>query len=133
MMRNSDGVKEFALKKSAGFRGKKKRVLVVAALLTTFLTTGFATYSDFFDIARNIELLGRVYREVSENYVDEISVAEFMRAGIDGMLATLDPYTVFMDEEQSDDLDQLTTGKYAGVGITISGKDNEIIVMSVTE
>ncbi|NTW49288.1 MAG: S41 family peptidase, partial [Chlorobiales bacterium] len=90
-------------------------------------------YSDFFDIARNIELLGRVYREVSENYVDEISVAEFMRAGIDGMLATLDPYTVFMDEEQSDDLDQLTTGKYAGVGITISGKDNEIIVMSVTE
>lgn len=131
-MRNSEE-KDLFLKKLPGFRAAKKRAIVVTALLTTFLTTGFAAYSDFFDIARNIELLGRVYREVSINYVDDINVAEFMRAGIDGMLATLDPYTVFMDEEQSDDLEQLTTGKYAGVGITISNKDNEIIIMSVAE
>ncbi|NTV45017.1 MAG: S41 family peptidase [Chlorobiales bacterium] len=133
-MSEPDGGSAFAQKKSMRFPVAKKRLLVVTVFLTTFLTTtGFAVYSDFFDIARNIELLGRVYRDVAANYVDEINVSEFMRAGIDGMLSTLDPYTVFMDEEQSDDIEQLTTGKYAGVGITISNRDNEIIVMSVTE
>ncbi|ACF13077.1 carboxyl-terminal protease [Chloroherpeton thalassium ATCC 35110] len=114
---------------------KKQRKSWMFVLLTivTLSGTGFTFYDDFFAVARNIELLGRVYREVAENYVDDINVSEFMMAGIDGMLSTLDPYTVFMDEEQADDLEQLTTGKYAGVGISINVKDNQVIVMSVAE
>ena len=115
-------------------KGKALRLHKIAAILVVAATlTGFTLISNFFEITRNIELLGRVYREVAENYVDEIDVAEFMLAGIDGMLSTLDPYTVFMDEDQSDDLDQLTTGKYAGVGISIHAKDNVITIMSVEE
>ncbi len=115
-------------------KGNALRLHKIAAILVVAATlTGFTLISNFFEITRNIELLGRVYREVAENYVDEIDVAEFMLAGIDGMLSTLDPYTVFMDEDQSDDLDQLTTGKYAGVGISIHAKDNVITIMSVEE
>ncbi len=115
-------------------KGNALRLHKIAAILLVAATlTGFTLISNFFEITRNIELLGRVYREVAENYVDEIDVAEFMLAGIDGMLSTLDPYTVFMDEDQSDDLDQLTTGKYAGVGISIHAKDNVITIMSVEE
>lgn len=114
--------------------GKVSRVkAIVGVVLLSSVLTGFTLISDFFEITRNIELLGRVYREVAENYVDEIDVAEFMLAGIDGMLSTLDPYTVFMDEDQSEDLEQLTTGKYAGVGISIHAKDNVITIMSVEE
>jgi len=114
--------------------GKVSRVkAIVGVVLLSTVLTGFTLISDFFEITRNIELLGRVYREVAENYVDEIDVAEFMLAGIDGMLSTLDPYTVFMDEDQSEDLEQLTTGKYAGVGISIHAKDNVITIMSVEE
>ncbi len=107
--------------------------VAIVAVLT--ISAGFIRPSDtFFEVAKNIELLGKVYREIALNYVDEISVSEFMRAGIDGMLATLDPYTVFMDEEQSEDVEQLTTGKYAGIGVTIgTDRDGNVVIYSITD
>ncbi|MDX2127477.1 MAG: S41 family peptidase [Chloroherpetonaceae bacterium] len=106
--------------------------LLIGAIAVSY---GFVRPTEnFFEIGKNIELLGRIYKDVSMNYVDQISVSQFMRAGIDGMLSTLDPYTVFMDEEQSDDIDQLTTGKYAGIGVTTgTDKDGGVIIVSVTD
>jgi len=114
----------------------KKRLLPLLLVLTmVFGGFGFvAKNENFFEITRNIELLGKVYREISTNYVDNINVAQFMRAGIDGMLSTLDPYTVFMDEEESDDIEQITTGKYAGIGVSLgTDADGRVMIMSVTE
>ncbi|MBC8042620.1 MAG: S41 family peptidase [Rhizobacter sp.] len=126
-------------KKFIAKRFSAKRLAVVAVFIvlisgTVLSSVGFVAQPEsFFEVTKNIELLGRIYREVSQNYVDELSVTNFMRAGIDGMLSTLDPYTVFMDEEQSDDIDQLTTGKYAGIGISLSAREGDAIVTSVNE
>jgi len=97
----------------------------------TVLKTAESRESESFYIAKNIELLGEVYRDVSENYVDSIDTAEFMYAGIDGMLETLDPYTVFLDEKESDELGELTSGHYAGIGVRISEIAGEVYVLSV--
>ena len=86
---------------------------------------------EYFEIIKSIDLLGEVYREVSKNYVDTLNVSELMYAGIDGMLRTLDPYTVFLDEEDSGELDEQTNGHYVGVGITISSLDGTFFVTSV--
>jgi len=74
-----------------------------------------------------------VYREVSVNYVDDIDPEKFMQAGIDGMLGTLDPYTVYIDKEEGDDVDLLTTGKYGGIGVTIGVRDGSVRVISVMD
>ncbi len=79
-----------------------------------------STDKEYFEIIKSIDLLGEVYREVSKSYVDTLNVRKLMYAGIDGMLRTLDPYTVFLDEDDSDELDELTSGHYAGIGITIA-------------
>lgn len=86
-------------------------------------------------IKENIGLFGAVYREISTRYVDEIDPQEFMRAGIDGMLSTLDPYTVFLDEKTAGDLHIMTAGEYGGVGIEIGvrGKDKVLTVISPIE
>jgi carboxyl-terminal processing protease len=94
---------------------------------------GPAGKSDFFAITKSIDLLGEVYKEVSQNYVDAVNTSEFMYSGIDGMLSQLDPYTSFLDEAQSDELDEMTTGRYAGIGITISIFAGEMYVTSVFE
>ena len=70
-------------------------------------------------VKENISLFGDVYREISLRYVDSIDPDKFIEAGIEGMLATLDPYTVLYDDKQLDDLEILTTGRYGGVGIEI--------------
>jgi carboxyl-terminal processing protease len=84
-------------------------------------------------INENMDVFGRVYKEIALNYVDEIDPDKFMKAGIDGMLNTLDPYTNFLDESRSDELDLITTGKYGGIGITIGIKDSAIVVTDVLE
>jgi carboxyl-terminal processing protease len=88
---------------------------------------------EYFEIVKSIDLFGEVYREVSKSYVDRINVSELMYAGIDGMLHTLDPYTVFLDENDSDELDELTSGHYAGIGITIASIDGMVFVTSVVD
>jgi len=114
---------------------KKRLSVLLLVFAIIFGGFGFVVKNEnFFEITRNIELLGKVYREISTNYVDNIDVAQFMRAGIDGMLSTLDPYTVFMDEEESDDIEQITTGKYAGIGVTLgTDADGRVMIMSITE
>ena len=88
---------------------------------------------EYFDILKSIDLLGEVYREVSSNYVDTINVSGLMYAGIDGMLRTLDPYTVFLDANDSDELDELTSGQYVGIGISIASIDGSVFVTSVVD
>ncbi|MBE0556005.1 MAG: S41 family peptidase, partial [Proteobacteria bacterium] len=66
-------------------------------------------------------------------YVDAVDPDVFIHAGIDGMLETLDPYTVFIGENEGDEIDLVTDGKYGGVGITISVRQGEIIIVGLME
>ena len=82
---------------------------------------------------KGIDIFGRVYREVALNYVDDVDPARFMEAGIDGMLATLDPYTTFYNEKEGDEVELITTGKYGGSGVTIGVRDGKITIINLME
>ncbi len=84
-------------------------------------------------IYKGIDVFGKVYKEVSLNYVDEVDPDAFIEAGIDGMLETLDPYTVFIGENEGDEIDLVTNGKYGGIGVTISIRNGEIIIVDLME
>lgn len=84
-------------------------------------------------INKNMDIFGRIYKEIALNYVDEINPDKFMQAGIEGMLSTLDPYTNFIDESRKDEVDMLTTGKYGGVGISIGIKDSQFVVTDLLD
>jgi len=94
----------------------------------------FAGFTDiYFEINKNIELFSKVYREISTNYVDEIEPEQFMRAGIQGMLSSLDPYTIFVDEKKREDIDLITNGKYGGIGISIGVRGDNVTVVEVMD
>src|SRR4030095_3267973 len=84
-------------------------------------------------INKNMDVFGKLYKEIMLDYVDEIDGDKFMQAGIEGMLGTLDPYTNFLDESRKDEVDLITTGKYGGVGITVGLKDSMIIITDILE
>jgi carboxyl-terminal processing protease len=87
----------------------------------------------FFKINKSIDVFGRVYREITTNYVDDVDPEKFMMAGIDGMLETLDPYTVYIGEQEGDEVDLLTNGKYGGIGVTIGFREGSVRVISVMD
>ena len=74
-----------------------------------------------------------VYKEISLNYVDDIDPEKFMREGIKGMLNSLDPYTIFIDENKKEDIDLITNGKYGGVGISIGIRGDNVTVVEVLD
>lgn len=116
-------------------RNIKKISLAVILLISSLGFVGFfASKSDvYFEIAKNLELLGKVYKEISYNYVDQINTEKFMRAGIKGMLGTLDPYTIFVDESKQQDIDLMTNGKYGGIGISIGVRDEEVTILEIMD
>jgi carboxyl-terminal processing protease len=90
--------------------------------------------SDYFlKINKSIDIFGRVYREVTMNYVEDVDPQKFMESGIDGMLGTLDPYTNFINETEGDEVELITSGKYGGVGVTIGLRDGKITILTVME
>ena len=105
-------------------------VLLSAAVLFTGLT--ISRDDDIYEkINRNMNLFGQVYKEIALNYVDEIDADKFMTAGIEGMLSTLDPYTNYIDEKSRDQIELITSGKYGGVGITVSVRDSMIVITEI--
>jgi carboxyl-terminal processing protease len=112
----------------------KKRSIIIAVALIGITALGFTAYDNIYlKVNQNIDVFGRVYKEIVNNYVDEVDPEKFMRSGIEGMLETLDPYTVYMAGKEEDDIDLLTHGQYGGVGISIGVRDGAITVLAPTE
>lgn len=87
----------------------------------------------YYEVKRGIRLFGDIYKNIIEKYVDEISPKDFIRTGVDGLLATLDPYTVYYEGNESNDLDALMMGKYGGIGISVGVKDGYITVITTMD
>ena len=114
---------------------KKKFIWILGFLFIGIVVTGFypGRGDIYFEIAKNLDLLGRVYKEIAFNYVDEVDPEKFLRAGIEGMLSSLDPYTIFIDEKKIEDIDLITNGKYGGVGISIGLRGDDVTVVEVMD
>jgi len=120
------------MKKKLKTRGIIPLLFVVFMFASFLLGTTYKKETDIFDrINRNMDIFGKVYKEIALNYVDAIDVDKFFRLGIEGMLGSLDPYTVYYDDKTRDVLDLITTGKYGGVGITIEMRDSLIRITDI--
>lgn len=118
--------------------GNPRSVTLLVLTLLTCSALGLVGFkiaeSDYFEkLNRSIDIFGRVYKEVTLNYVDEVDPEKFMEAGIDGLLTTLDPYTNFINASEGDEVELITTGKYGGIGVTIGVRDNYITIMTLME
>ncbi len=114
----------------------RRRSLIIFAVLLIASSVGFVairTSDRFFEVRRSIDLFGAVYRDVIQDYVDPVSPQQLMRKGVDAMLASLDPYTVYMDKENSGEIDLLTNGKYGGIGVSIGMADGKVIITGVID
>ncbi len=72
-----------------------------------------------FQVAKNIEVFNAIYRNLDMMYVDSLDANVVIGNGINAMLRSLDPYTEYYPESEVNNLKQLYTGKYAGVGALI--------------
>jgi len=106
-----------------------KKRMVVLVLATTILFTGTAFQSDFFEIAKQIEIFTTLFKELNMNYVDDTNPADLMDTAIKSMLDDLDPYTRYMNEQDVEAARINNTGDYTGIGARIKTLKNKLVVM----
>ena len=105
---------------------KKRYLIPVIATGIFFIGTSFK--DDFFEIAKQIEIFTTLFKTVNQNYVDEINPSELMDKAIKSMLADLDPYTNYFNEQDVVKFKINNTGEYTGIGAIITRKDDRVII-----
>lgn len=73
----------------------------------------------YFEVKKNLDIFNTIYKQLDLIYVDTLDAKEVIGTGIEAMLESLDPYTEYYPEEETDDLKELYTGKFAGIGAQI--------------
>ncbi len=100
-----------------------KRKLLFFSIAIVFLLA-FKQADDYFEVSKNLEIFGGVYKEIHTGYVDDIKPGELMKKGIDAMLGSLDPYTNFYTESQAEDAMIMRSGEYGGIGCNSVKREN---------
>jgi carboxyl-terminal processing protease len=113
----------------------KFKINIVVGVGLFLLLSGFITSDNdkFFEISKSIDVFGKVYREITLNYVDDVNPSEFMESGIKGMLSSLDPYTTYIDETMKKDIDLMTKGKYGGIGASVGIRNDDVTIIDLIE
>ena len=106
---------------------------IVAILLTAAISVSFLATQETrdFRIAKNLDIFLSLYRELNTFYVDEVNPDKLVKTGIDNMLKSLDPYTVYYPESESDEVAFMTTGKYGGIGSLIRSGGEYVVISLV--
>jgi carboxyl-terminal processing protease len=101
-------------------------------LILIFSSLGLLAFKadDYFEISKNLEIFADVYKQVNTSYVDEVKPGELIRAAINGMLSSLDPYTNFYSEAQAEEYRYQVTGTFAGIGSSIRTIDDYVYIES---
>lgn len=97
-------------------------------LLISFSLSAQPKEEKYFKITKNLSVFNGVLRELNAYYVDTLDFDKLVGTGINSMLSSLDPYTIYMPEEMNDDLKMMTTGEYAGIGALIMQKDGNVVI-----
>ena len=111
----------------------KKVKYGISGVLILFISFGILSFNESrdFKLVKNIEVFSNLLRELNYFYVDDTDPEKMIKTGIDAMLKTLDPYTVYIPESELEDFNFMTTGQYGGVGSLIRRSNDYIVISEV--
>ena len=107
----------------------RKLYIITAIAVTFFAADTAAGQSKSFKLGQWSEIHNSIIKELNRSYVDSLPVDRILRAGVDAMLEELDPYTVYIPEEENEDLQMMLSNTYGGIGAIIhKPKGSNVII-----
>ena len=109
---------------------KRYFAVFFSLLFVSILSFAFTKSDVYRELARSQRLINEVYKSLITRYADRLDTEKFTKIVINNILDDLDPYTVYMEEDEKEGLDLLTKGKYGGVGINLGVREKKLTVIS---
>jgi carboxyl-terminal processing protease len=107
---------------------KNAKKWCLGLILTITILVGASYTPDYFEISKNLDIFNSIYKELNITYVDGTKPGQLIKTGIDAMLNSLDPYTVYYTENDIEDYRFMTTGEYGGIGAAVHDINGKIII-----
>ena len=107
---------------------KKIKQLTLIALLVTVFTVSVGYKSEFFEVAKQIEIYTTLFKELNMYYIDETNPAKLTDTAIENMLQGLDPYTRYYDEQGVEKARINAAGEYGGIGAEIKIIEQKLVI-----
>lgn len=104
--------------------------LFLAVSAAALACTAASGQSKSFKLGQWVEIQNSILKELNRSYVDSLPVDRIMRTGVDAMLDNLDPYTIYIPEEENEDLQMMLSKTYGGIGAIIYKKKEENVVIN---
>ena len=105
-------------------------LILPIAILTGAFSLAMTQSSQYRQIGQSQRLFNQVYNQIFSTYVDELDPEAFTKASIQSITQNLDPYTVFMVEDEQHQINILSKGKYGGVGIQLGYRNKTMSVVA---
>ena len=106
------------------------RLILPIAIVTGAISLAVTQSSLYRQIGESQRLFNQVYNQIFSTYVDELDPEAFTKASIQSITQNLDPYTVFMVEDEQHQINVLSKGKYGGVGIQLGYRNKTMSVIA---
>lgn len=106
------------------------RKTLISIFLVLACCIAASAQSKNFKLGQWTEIQNSILKELNRSYVDSLPIDRIERAGIDAMLENLDPYTVYIPEEDDEDLQMMLNKSYGGIGAVIykPEKDGNVLI-----
>lgn len=102
---------------------------IPAALAAVLISASACAQSKSFKLGQWVEIENSILKELNRSYVDSLPLDRMMRSGIDAMLENLDPYTMYIPEEENEDLQMMLSKTYGGIGAIIYKQvDSNVVI-----
>ena len=131
-------VREIIVEKKVGFNYLEVILIMIITLIIGGFLGGFVnqfmtktTENESVTVSHEFQEFLNTYEDIKENYYEEIDEGEMLNAGIKGMIEYLgDKYSVYMDEEETEEFNEQVEGKYVGIGTEIMQLEDGSVVVS---
>lgn len=102
---------------------------IPAAFAAVLISASACAQSKSFKLGQWVEIENSILKELNRSYVDSLPLDRMMRSGIDAMLENLDPYTMYIPEEENEDLQMMLSKTYGGIGAIIYKQvDSNVVI-----
>ncbi|MEC8634841.1 MAG: S41 family peptidase, partial [Bacteroidota bacterium] len=110
---------------------KAKKTWMWLVPLAGLMAAAVPLRENYFELSKQLEIMTAMFRELNIYYVDEIQPGQLMETGMDAMVESLDPYTVYYPESRVEDLRFMTTGEYGGIGASMQFINDRHLIVDV--
>ncbi len=111
---------------------RRKKAIVIGAVIVSSAASVAFVEDYYFEVSKNLDIYTTLFRDVNMYYVDSVQPGALMKKGIDAMLGSLDPYTIFIPESDIEDYRMThVSAEYGGIGALVHQREGRIEISEI--